>query len=145
MVCGVCVCFVSLGASALKCVCIVLLWVGFGMFWCGWFGVVCCGCSVLVLLWGCFVGRFVVGVCGWVFVWLKRLNMYCVIVFWLFGGVLCPLVWCGVLVLLWECFVGRFVVGCVFGGLSAYMCTYCVSVFWLVWWSGVSSWVVFLA
>ena len=71
VLCGVCVCFVSLGASALKCVCIVLLWVGFGMFWCGWFGVVCCGCSVLVLLWECFVGRFVV---VWVFGCLGGLS-----------------------------------------------------------------------
>jgi len=66
----VCVFWVFGGLRVQMCVS-VLLWVGFGMFWCGWFGVVCCGCSVLVLLWECFVGRFVV---GWVFGCLGGLS-----------------------------------------------------------------------
>ena len=59
----------------------------------------------------CFVG-LVCSVVWCVFCVFGRLSaqicVYCVAVFWLFGGVPCPLVWCGVLVLLWECFVGCF-------------------------------------
>ncbi len=91
--------------------------VRFGMFG----GVVCplVWCGVLLLFGECFVGRFVVGcvsgrggVFGTTGVHEEGVGVemcfYCVSVFWLFGGVPCPLLRCGVLVLLWECFVKWF-------------------------------------
>ena len=90
------------------------------LLWCGKGDALASGTSgVFVLLWASFVECFVGLVCSvvWcVFCVFGRLSaqicVYCVAVFWLFGGVPCSLVWCGVLVLLW----GYFVVVCVFGG-----------------------------
>ena len=70
-------------------------------------------------------------------------------VFWLFGGVLRPLVWCRVFVLLWESFVECFVVCVCFGYLGGLRVQMCVSVllwvgFGMFWcgWCAVSSCVV---